>query len=396
MNEAPAILPAGRTQTANSHPQGGEADGGLRLFMPMWSRFENQAYRAACYEAQDILAACATTEQVCLEPDRSFALKTRHLMRLAHHDFTGLFRRLNPGLKPVSIANDQNLFVMVCPYWRDLRYANAISGWRKKSAVTVCWIDELWTRDIPEVARWKHVLDQFDHIFVGIDGTAEQLAKTLGRPCHFLPGAVDVLRFTPFPRPPTRSIDVYSIGRRVTPVHQSLLQMARSTGIYYLHDTLQSGDSAAFDYRAHREMYANTAKRSRLFMVAPAKVDMPQHTGRQTDLGFRCYEGAAAGAVLVGQPPDSELFRRLFHWPDAVVPLKPDGSDTAEVVGSLLNDPERLQRIRLRNCEEMLRHHDWMHRWKTIFDTAGLPLTPAMQARLDRMENLADQIRALR
>ena len=131
------------------------------------------------------------------------------------------------------------------------------------------------------------------------------------------------------------------------------------------------------------------AKRSRYFMVAPGKVDQPGETRGQVEIGYRYYEGAAAGAVLIGQPPDTEGFRETFPWKDAVVPVAPDGSDVADVLRKLDADPERVNRISRRNAAEALLRHDWLYRWKEIFRVAGVEPSPGMQAREQRLKELA-------
>ena len=98
----------------------------------------------------------------------------------------------------------------------------------------------------------------------------------------------------------------------------------------------------------------------------------------QQELGYRFFEGAAAGAVMIGQAPDCEAFKELFGWPDSVVPLKPDGSDVAEMLESLRAQPDRLEEMSRRNAREALLRHDWVYRWMQILAIAGLEPTPRM------------------
>ena len=166
--------------------------------------------------------------------------------------------------------------------------------------------------------------------------------------------------------------------------------------MFYIYDTL---DDAAMGetqgYAQHRELYANITKRSRLFMVAPAKMNFREETGGQVAIGRRYFEGLAAGAVLVGQAPDCEAFRRHFDWPHAVIEVQPDGSDVVAVISKLLAEPEQLREISCRNAEEALRRHDWMYRWKEILGIAGLKPTPAMEAREKRLAELAELAREI-
>jgi hypothetical protein len=182
---------------------------------------------------------------------------------------------------------------------------------------------------------------------------------------------------------------VLSIGRRWERVHQRLLQRCQAAGFFYLHDTASLSEIDLYDCREHRNAFANIAKRSRYFLVAPGKVDVQGETGGQVEIGYRYFEGCAAGTVMLGQAPDVPVFRELFDWPDVVVPIKDDGSDVLDVVRVLDLEPERIRAISRRNATESLLRHDWIHRWRHIFKVADLPLGRGMAARIARLQELA-------
>jgi hypothetical protein len=98
-----------------------------------------------------------------------------------------------------------------------------------------------------------------------------------------------------------------------------------SGGIFYVYDTTSLSDADTLDHREHRDLVASLAKRSRFFLVAPAKMDASGECQGQSEIGSRYYEGAAAGAVLIGSKPDGDPFQELFGWPDAVVDINADG-----------------------------------------------------------------------
>jgi hypothetical protein len=296
----------------------------------------------------------------------------------------------------MRLCRDYELLVVVCQNLRELLYLNAIENWKDRVRTSVCWLDEMWAYAVPGYGQWLTALEQFDHIFVGYRGTAAPLSKALGRPCHWMPGGVDALRFCPYPNPPERVIDVYSIGRRHEGIHNSLLELARGKEIFYLHDTLRHISSAEpIDDAQHREMYANVAKRSRFFLVAPGKMvpDIEGFQVSQNELGFRYYEGAAAGAVLLGQAPEDESFSMMFDWQDSVFAIQPDGTDVVETIRDLTTQPERINAASRRNVEQSLLRHDWVYRWKALFDHVGLSLSAGMTARMARLKTLASTIR---
>jgi hypothetical protein len=187
-------------------------------------------------------------------------------------------------------------------------------------------------------------------------------------------------------------IDVYSIGRRREEIHQRLLQAAELTKIFYIYDTSPGSMSEVYDHRQHRDHFANVARRSRYFMVAPGKVSSIAETQGQSEIGHRYYEGAAAGAVMIGQAPSGQTFRQMFPWPDAVIPVQPDGSDMLEVLAELASDPARVSAAAQRNAAGALLHHDWVYRWEEILKVAGLEPSTGMASRKCQLKALAAEV----
>jgi hypothetical protein len=358
--------------------------------MPTSRGLLKTAFRSALYEAQDVLVDIDDVDLICLEPTWGLRLKESWLRLPLYHDVSKRLMFMNPGLQRVRLTQEYDLFVAVCQNYWDLPYINAIHRWRDHCKTSVCWIDEIWAASVPGFKYWLHALSQFDHIFVGCGGSVAALSNAISRPCHWLPPAVDTLRFSPFPNPPVRAIDVCSIGRRWEGVHRALLQAVGRKEIFYVYDTFPgAADIDTYGHRQHRDLFSNMAKRSRYFTVAPGKMDALHETQGQIEVGYRYYEGAAAGTVMIGEPPNCEAFRELFQWPDAVIPIQPDGSDVIEVLASLGSEPARISAISRKNAVEALLHHDWVYRWKELFQVAGLEPLPRMAAREHRLKELA-------
>jgi hypothetical protein len=356
--------------------------------------FRQVAYQGCLYEAQDVLADMCDVDLICLEPDRGFPFKESLQRRLIWRDWTKKVATLNPGIKPVKLTGHYDLFVAICQSYWDLLCMNAVRGWKENCRVSICWMDELWAASVPQFKNWLHLLNRFDYIFLNLHGTVRAVEAALGRECHWLPTGVDTIRFGPFPNPPARVIDVYSLGRRWEGVHQSLLDLAAGNRLFYIYDTVNVNDTVLQDHRQHRDLIGNLAKRSRFFLVAPAKMNSPQDSGGQSEVGSRYFEGAAAGSILIGKAPGAESFNRLFSWKDSVIEIKTDGSDLAETLDGLMRSPERLCEISRRNSVESLLRHDWLYRWKEIFRTAGIDPSPGMEKRERRLRQLAETVQA--
>jgi hypothetical protein len=169
-----------------------------------------------------------------------------------------------------------------------------------------------------------------------------------------------------------------------------LRQAAREQCFFYLYDTFPAmANLEPYDIQQHRDLFANLAKRCKFFVVAPGKMNLPNETFGQIELGYRYFEGAAAGAVMIGQAPNTDAFRTSFGWVDSVIPVRSDGSDLRTVLASLTSEPGRMAAISHRNAAEALTRHDWLHRWKEILRIAGLSPGEGLLGRERRLSDLA-------
>ena len=112
------------------------------------------------------------------------------------------------------------------------------------------------------------------------------------------------------------------------------------------------------------------------------------------EISGRFFEGAASGAIMIGDPPASGKYLTLFDWPDAVVKAPFDAPSIGDVIGELEADPERCARIRRDNMENALLRHDYAYRLRTILKDAGIAPPPGLLAREARLRELADLVRA--
>jgi len=297
---------------------------------------------------------------------------------------------LNPGIRKIRNHAHYDVFFAVCGYPTDLLMADAAIDWRNHCTTSVCMIDELWAKEIPLYRHFFRILKKFDLVVLYYSQTVRPLSERIGSKCIFLPPGIDALLFSPYPKPPRRSIDVYSIGRRSEVTHSALLKMAAENDLFYLHDTV-AGDKA-IDSGQHRALFANVAKRSRYFLVNPGLINQPQKTNKQIELGNRYFEGAASGTIMIGERPQIESFEMHFDWPDAVVQLDYDSSEIDRIINDLDRQPEKQESIRRSNMVESLLRHDWAYRWEAILTNIGLEPMQQLVRRKERLHDLARQI----
>jgi Glycosyl transferases group 1 len=315
------------------------------------------------------------------------ARRQRIAKQLAYH--TPL--RLNPGIESTSIGAKYDLFLAICGNPTDLLRVHAAGDWRSKCRMAVCLIDEMWARQINHYQNYIRMLAEFDLVVLYYSMSIEPLNQRIGGKGLFVPPGVDTLRFCPWPGPPQRSIDVYSIGRRSAVTHHALLDMAKEEDIFYVHDSTSA--DRVLDPIEHRVLFANLLKRSRYFIVNPGLIDQPAARGNQIEIGNRYFEGAAAGALMIGVRPNNDVFEKLFNWPEPVIELPWDSSAIADVIRECDRDPEHQETIRRRNVEQALLQYDWLYRWETVLNALGMDLLPKAQARKQRLHSLAEMVR---
>jgi len=343
--------------------------------------------RSITCEFEDVI--CEIDDVTLVAPARPPVFQWRN--RFANQIGKHLPMTWSPGLGRIPIDHDYDLFLAVAELPADLSALSSMPDWRRRCRRAICWLEELWPGQLRHFRGYGRLLSQFDHVVLNCNYAVEPLGAAIGTECHYLPPGVDAIRFCPYPDPAPRGIHVYSLGRRAPMTHEALLRHCERERLWYVHDTVNIHQPKQTDnLQSHRKLVANTAKRSRYFVANVAKIDQRFGIAAEQEVGSRFFEGAAAGAVMFGEPPDTEVFRNLFDWPDAVVRVPYDSVEAPAMLAELDRDPGRLSRIRRDNVANSLLRHDWLHRWRKLLELAGLDPTPAFYQRESRLCELAE------
>lgn len=366
---------------------------------------KDRAHFAQAFEFCSVIASCDAADVIAPGIDNTIERRLRRLLpphddhnvqrdfnRMANGVRKGLGLRNAPTIEPVDITRDYEIFFFVAWSPQSLVELRRIKGWRRRCKFAVAYLFELWSSTLKQDREYLKLLDQFDHVFLLHGKCLPQLASYTRAPCSVLPVAVDCLLATPFPSPPRRDVDVYSIGNRSAAVHGELLKLAQGGELFYIYDSLASTDSRVRNWAEHRALLTNIIKRSEYFIAfSPASL-AEQKAGKVAGehvLPGRLFEGAAGGAIILGSAPRCPEFGQYFDWPDAVVEIAPDGSDVAAVLRELTEQPDWTRRVRKANAVQSLRRHDWAHRWECILSTIGVRPLPELHHRKSRLEAIA-------
>ena len=365
-------------------------------------RIADLAAFCLAYEFEDTFAAVTDAQQIDATelPALEFSRRAYKLVRLASGS-PRLARQLAPYPRnKVVLERDFELFFPVFNHTYELYSLATIPNWRQRCRKAACFITEVWSDILPEYLL--ELLSAFDHVFLGYRHSVEDVARITGRPCTYLPLAVDVLRFAPASCDQPRPIEVCNIGRRSPVTHQALLDDAERRQSFYYYDTVAASGADLKDrtFRVdspheHRRMLAALLKHSCYYIANRSYVNKPEFTAGRDEISARFYEGAAAGTVMIGEAPRTEEFKQQFDWPDAVIHVPFDSPDIGRILADLNGDPERLRAVRRNSVREAAQRHDWLHRIQVVFDTLGLAPTEKMRARAKRLEQIASQAEAI-
>lgn len=363
-----------------------------RILVVSMRGFQSEAFRSAEYEFEDVINTFDYVD--LLSPAYVPSFKSEFKKKVANYAGLALnqSKLLRSGCEELVIDKEYDLIFFICQHFWDLTCINDLKGWRDKCKKAVLWIDEIWAKELEDrkTELCLKLARDFDYIFTTQSQSVNAISQLVKRPCYSLPYAVDAIKFCPYPQVPQRHIDVYSVGRRLPRMHNSLLKLSERENFLYLYDTLKGLEMR--NYREHRTLYSNLIKRSRYFIANKAKFDSSNQIGSQQEIGSRFFEGAAGGAVMIGIPPVCEAYTKHFDWADAVIEVTDQTTDIADIIADLNAQPERLVKIRKDNTINSLLRHDWVYRWEEILNKVGLDNTPEMLIRKTYLKNLAKMV----
>lgn len=357
-----------------------------RIFLLSPRNLKRQIARCVPYEFEDVICKIDDVEL--------FAPKTdQPLNKLQIH--RRIMRRIRNGrsqtVECTRLEKEYDIFFVMCQRPMELSLVDSVEGWKDQSHIKICWIEELWAAEIGKLTdSIFNILSHFDCIITSCFGSIEQLKKETGLPCHYIPPGIDTLRFSPYPDSPDRSIEFLSIGRRSVPLHKYLVGLSEKYKIFYHYDTLVGPNTTS--HNDHRYMLANIAKRSKYFLVNPAKFNVPEQTKGQNEIGYRFFEGAASGAIMIGKKPLNDVYNKYFHWCDAVIDVPTKIDQFEDFWMHLTHSSELTEKIRRNNVYYSLLEHDWAHRWREVLNLLKIEPTHSLIAREAALEQRAHSI----
>ena len=358
-----------------------------------WSlrNIQNFVYNSCLFEFEDIISEVDKAD-IYAPPqfgprgrviNKTIVSTTRHVKPLP-------LTSVNPYLKSESLDREYDMYFVTLDFPWFGSSINLLKDWRKKCKTAVCYIVEIWTEDIPKLKNFMSFFNQFDLICIGTEHVLKDVQAMTDKPVIFVPPGVDTIKFCPdFESGKGRSIDITNLGRRSPSTHNALLEKAENEDFFYYHELTNGSVLRVEDHQAHRTLTANLLGSSRYYVTNYAKADMPKLIAGEYEIGYRFFEGAAAGAVLIGAQPKGDLYGKYFNWEDSIIPVRFDEPDIAKIIDELDARPGYIESIQARNAMNSLLQHDWVYRWEMILEALGQEPTPGVIARKQKLKEMA-------
>lgn len=356
----------------------------------VWSQrnIENFIFNSCLFEFEDVINEVDLAD-VISPPQYGFSEKAvKKFVKNSTHCFKSI-ANINPYFQSVYLEKEYDIFLTILDFPHNLSSINLLKNWRKKCQFSVCYLIEIWHKDLPKLKNFIQFFQNFDLICLGHSEIVDDVQKIINRPCIYLPPGVNAVKFCPNGQTSDRSIDLLTLGRRSEVVHQALLELAEQRDFFYYYDYSGGAVQRSDRHQEHRTLISNLLKSSRYFITNYAKVNKLQETHGQQEIGYRFFEGAAAGSVLLGCPPNNLAFKHYFDWDNAIIPIDFDEHNIVKIIAELDSQPELLKQIQTDNVVNSLLKHDWVYRWEQVLKKLGMSLTPGMEKRQDQLKELA-------
>ncbi len=358
------------------------------------SRIKNNfVYNSCLFEFEDIISEIDNVDLIQLAPNNGAQVITQKIVKKTAQ-YIPFFHGVKPPLNQgIDLDKEYDLLFIILDFPYNVININLVNQWRQKSKVTVCYLIELWQTELGRFKNHLSFLNNFDFVFFGHNQIVQDAQKIVGRPCEYLAPGVDALKFHPKSgqNVNARSISLTSMGRRSQATHQALLNLAEQSSFFYHYDQSRGSDLSVHRHNSHRTFNANILKNSRYFIAHQAKINCFEQTGGQVEIGYRFFEGAAAGSVLLGTPPKNEVFDEYFGWENSVIPMQFDEPYIADLIADLDRQPDLLQKISNENVANSLRRHDWAYRWQQVLRKVGLRSSAKLEHRIRTLQQLAEE-----
>lgn len=296
--------------------------------------------------------------------------------------YTRLVRRGQNSYQPVT-ARGGDVLIVVAHGPADLGLLAAIPDVRRKYSRIYGWVTDSYFQG--GFGRWTR---EYDAITVTAPEDAAYVRDTFGIPVHQVYQGTDALTWAPR-QTLTREIDIMGFGR--TPPsyqqHFSTLFHSPESPHIYLHSPL--GNITGPSVHLERGMLFKLLHRTRISLAFHLYVEPQGSRPRSMMVTSRWLESLLAGCIVAGKRPVSRMADEMLFWDGATIELDDQPRQAAVQLQDILARNESFEAQRRLNTRQVLEHHDWRDRIKTLCGLFDIPVSDKLQDDLGKVKALA-------
>ena|SRR5437773_4656708 len=159
------------------------------LMLSQKNLYEQMVWRASFLEFEQILQQIDSVDVVAPHRQPWYRNGKRLALRLGEKFKTPI----NPGVEPVKLDKDYDIFFTVCEKASELLHVGAVKGWKERCKTSFCLLTEFWVKDMAIHRSCLEVLSQFDHVLFMFN-TNEPFRKFVRGTGRYMPAGIDALR----------------------------------------------------------------------------------------------------------------------------------------------------------------------------------------------------------
>lgn len=157
------------------------------------------------------------------------------------------------------------------------------------------------------------------------------------------------------------------MGRKNESLHKKTLGFLKNNNIQHCdRNYIYEKKEGEIIYKNKYDL-ARNINATKFFITAPQNIDNFKKTGNISEVTARYFEAMAAKSLIVGYKPE-DSFDILFPFDNAMIMVKPDGSDFDEKINYYLENEDEYNEIINRNYRYVNNNHTWTNRLNYIIE----------------------------
>ena len=155
--------------------------------------YELEVWRSGLREFEELIRGFDAVDLVAPHRGRWFAQRKRLALRVGRATDVVL----NAGVPRVRLDRDYELFFAIVEKPGELLNVHSLEGWKDRCRTSICWLNELWVKEM----RWHRsslkVLSDFDYVLSPLAESVDAINRVIRGRCIYVPQSADAIALLP-------------------------------------------------------------------------------------------------------------------------------------------------------------------------------------------------------